>query len=102
MLRFLNYPVSECRHLGILRIEVPAYVAKLRWSDYVERNRLTRRRRAYFTSKGNPANWLATDQRVPFNLVRGLAVWHRDAWIDASEIDANDYDRCLAELNACR
>lgn len=92
---FLNYPVAECRHLGIMRIAVPAFVAKLRWSDYVQRNKTTRHRREHYTSKGNPAQWLATDAAVPCAAFRSIDVWYRGRWVAVDDVSDDDFDAWL-------
>lgn len=93
---FLNLSPDQ-RHKGVMRLAVPAFAAKLRWQDYVERNKLTRKRRAHFTTKGNPAQWLATDAAVPLSTFRSIEVWHRGAWTPVSDVDADDFDCWLAE-----
>lgn len=94
---FLDYSPIHRQQEGLMRVVVPAFVVKLRWFDYVERNKLTRKRRAHFTAKGNPAQWLATDAAVPLSTFRSIEVWHRSAWTPVSDVDADDFERWLAE-----
>jgi hypothetical protein len=94
---FLNYPVEERRAEGLLRVEVPAYTAKLRWSDYFQRNRTTRNRRDYLAGKGDPGQWLATDAVIPLATFRSLCVWHRGAWVAVGDVSDEEMAAYLAE-----
>lgn len=87
---FLNCLPAERRHEGMLRVVVPAFAAKLRWSDYIQRNRTSRRRRDYLAARGNPAQWLATDRPVPLSAFRALEVWYRDAWVSVDDVTEED------------
>ena len=98
---FLNYAVAERRAEGLIRVSVPASIVRLRWSDYLTRNRTTRRRRSYFTEKGNPALWLATDAPVPLSTVRAVEVWYRGAWVNVVDIvDSGAVDDLEATLGS--
>lgn len=82
---FVPRPAAKRLDEGIVRIAAPAYVAKLRWSDYVTLNRITRGTRQSVTSLGNPADWLATDRPVPLTVFRSIEVWSGDAWVEVAD-----------------
>ena len=77
---FVSRPVAPDE--GLVRLAAPAYVAKLRWSDYVSLNHTVRGQREWITSRGNPADWLATDRPVPLAAIRSITTWSGDAWVD--------------------
>jgi len=78
-----------------MRVGVPASVATLRWSDYLAVNATPRLMRDAVADLGNPTEWLATDQPVPFRLVRSIEVWYRDEWVEVSNVPDDAFDRYL-------
>lgn len=84
------YAKPSARHIdeGIIRVSSPAWVAKLRWPDYVKANKSTAGLQRAFTASGNPAHWLATDQPVSSGTIRSLEMWCGDAWRDAEKANA--------------
>ena len=95
--RTRDEPASVRMHEGIVRIGVPASVVKLRWSDYLQRNKTTRVMRNAVAELGNPADWLATDTAVPPAAFRSIDVWHRGAWVAVGDVTDDEYAAYLAE-----
>jgi hypothetical protein len=97
--RFPGRASNELAGQGLLRFGVPTCFAKLRWSDYLERNPTLPAMRDAMTRRGNPTEWLATDEDIPLERVRTTEVYYRGAW--ASLEDAADgFDRYLQERPA--
>lgn len=94
---FWAYRPEERIGEGFIRLVVPAFAAQLRWPDYVERNKVTKHRRARAAANFNPAEWLATDAAVPRDTFRSIDVWHRGAWVPITDVDPDDFERGLAE-----
>jgi hypothetical protein len=92
---FVSRSVAQRPGEGVVRIGVPASVITLRWRDYVQRNGEPRAM-AKRIAQMDRADWLATEQPVPFRLVRSMEAWYRGVWVDARTLD-DDFDRWLAE-----
>jgi hypothetical protein len=90
---------TEVRSGGLLRFGVPASFAKLRWSDYLARNPLTRRLRNAMAARGNPVEWLATDEPVPLKYVRQIQVYMR-SWLPVDQVDDETFERYIAGREA--
>lgn len=82
---------------GVLRVVVPAFVAKLRWSDYIERNNTPRSHRNYLAGRGNPAQWLATDAPVPVSDFHALEIWYHGAWVSVDRLTGDELDAWVAK-----
>jgi hypothetical protein len=93
---FVGQAIAARMGEGLMRFAVPAWVAKLRWSDYLRRNDTPRWMRAIMADEGNAAEWLATDQPVPLDDVRSIEAWYRGRWINAAELP-DDFDDWLTE-----
>ena len=85
---------SEILGGGLLRFGVPACFAKLRWSDYLARNPTPPAIRDAMAVRGNPSEWLATDEDIPLDRVRVIQVYFRGSWV-ALDDAADDFDRYL-------
>jgi hypothetical protein len=70
---------------GLLRFGVPAAFAKLRWADYLARNPMPKFIRDDMARRGNPAEWLATDEAVPLQHVRTIEVYMR-GWKPVADV----------------
>jgi len=95
-------PWSRMRHelagRGLLRFGVPQSFAKLRWSDYLDRNPTTRWIRDELTARGTPVEWLATDEAIPLPKVRSIEVYFRGAWVSVHDMPEDaEFDRYLAD-----
>jgi hypothetical protein len=89
--------VGELQRGGLLRFGVPSSMAKLRWSDYLERNLTPSDVRDTFASRGYPPEWLATDETISLNDVSIVQVYHRERWTPVDEIADEEFERYLAE-----
>jgi len=85
---------------GLLRFGVRASFAKLRWSDYLERNTTPMRMRDALAGLGNPTEWLATDEAIPLNGVHAIEVYYRGHWKPVADVADDEFDRYLAERPA--
>jgi hypothetical protein len=90
-------PFAALLREGVVRITAPASVARLRWSDYLERNRTATFVRTVTATLGNRADWLATDAPVPFSAFRSLDVWYRGAWVGVGDVTDEEFAAYLAE-----
>jgi len=96
--RTLNEIVAQ----GLVRFAVPAVYAKLRWPDYVERNRVPSIERDAMALYGNPTEWLATDEDVPLDVCcragdSGVQVFYRGEWVNVADVDEAAYDAYLKD-----
>ena len=82
---------------GVLRVVAPAFVAKLRWSDYIERNNTPRGYRKFLAARGNPAQWLATDAPVPLSDFHALEIWYQGAWVSVNSLSEDELDAWVAK-----
>ena len=82
---------------GLLRFGVPASVARLRWPDYLSRNRTDPWLRNYFTARADPTEWLATDKPVPLDKVERTEVYFDDRWAAIEDVADDAFDRYLEE-----
>jgi hypothetical protein len=89
---YVGRALTEVVGEGLLRFGVRPSLAKLRWSDYLDRNPTTRELRYAMTRYGNPTEWLATDERVPLAEVSAIEVYYRGAWVDVRSISGEDFD----------
>ena len=87
---FFHRSVAERPGEGVVRIGVPASVVTLRWRDYVQRNGAWRAK-AKAIAAMDQTDWLATDQPVPFSLVRSIDVWYRGAWVAVGDVTDADF-----------
>ena len=83
---------------GVLRVVAPAFVAKLRWSDYIQRNKTARGRCGLLAELGNPAQWLATDAPVPVSDFHALEIWYRGSWVNVDRLTGDELDAWAATL----
>ena len=83
---FVPRPAARRLDEGIIRLSAPAYVAKLRWSDYLTLNNTTRLMRNAVAELGHPPDWLATDQCVPASAFISIDAWIDDAWRDVEQV----------------
>jgi hypothetical protein len=89
---------NEQRGGGLIRFGVPAAYAKLRWTDYLALNPTPDSLKRIMTSRGNPAEWLATNEPVSLDKVRAIEVFYEGDWISVDEIDDEDFDAYLEDL----
>ena len=89
--------LSEITGDGLIRFGAPAYVAKLRWNDYLDRNKIPTAERDMMAQRGNPVDWLATDKPVSLDECRAIEVYYRGQWVDAGEISADDFDQYISD-----
>jgi hypothetical protein len=82
---------------GLVRFGVFASVATLRWGDYLKRNPMSIGVRGALTSRGDPRQWLATDQAVSIDQCRALEIYYRGVWVPADDLDSDEFDRYLEE-----
>jgi hypothetical protein len=82
---------------GLVRFGVFASVATLRWGDFLKRNPMPIGIRDALTRRGDPREWLATDQAVPLDQCRALEVYYRGAWVAAEDLENGTFDRYLEE-----
>lgn len=82
---------------GLLRFVVPAWCAKLRWSDYLAKNTTPAWLRDGMARDGDPTEWLCTDEAVPLNRVRAIDVFYRGTWTPVDSVAEEDFDTYLAE-----
>ena len=94
LLRGEGRETTELLGGGLLRFGVPACFAKLRWSDYLARNPIPSDLRDVLAARGDPTEWLATDEHVPLDVVRAVQVYFRGAWVQLDEA-ADDFDGYL-------
>lgn len=92
---FVSKPVVPGEPL--IRIGAWASIAKLRWSDYLERNRTSRLMRNETARLGKPADWLATDQPVSFTQVKSLEIWMNGAWQSVESVPAEQLDSLVGK-----
>jgi hypothetical protein len=88
--------LSELVGRGLVRFGAPASVAKLRWNDYLARNRTPHIQRDLMATRGNPAEWLATDEPVPLDACRRFEVYMA-GWVDGASVEDADFDAYLEE-----
>lgn len=90
---------------GLIRWGAPAWVAKLRWSDYLTLNKKPKVEREYLALRGNPTEWLCTDHPVPLTDCRTFDVYYRGQWTSGESVsdeafEAYVYDREEVYLRA--
>jgi len=83
---------------GLLRFGVPAAFAKLRWADYIARNPMPKFIRDAMIARGDPAEWLATDEAVSMRHVRSIEVYMY-RWMPVAEA-ADVFDAYIARRSA--
>ena len=81
---------------GLIRFAVPSWCAKLRWSDYLQRNRTPAWMRDSMAHYGDPREWLCTDEAVSLDVCRSIDVFYRGAWIPVDRMDEDHFDAYLA------
>jgi hypothetical protein len=79
---------------GLLRFAVPASFAKLRWYDYIVRNKVSTSVRRMMTQRGDPNDWLATDEPVPLKYVRAIEVYMY-RWLPVADVDDDLFARYI-------
>jgi hypothetical protein len=78
----------ETADKGFLRFGVPSSVAKLRWQDYLDRNKaIAALMGTHFGARADPTQWLATDEAVPLERVKRTEVYFGGAWVSILELD---------------
>jgi hypothetical protein len=88
-----NEGIVDHTPAGIVRLGVPASVVTLRWRDYEQRNGRSHHVVSLLAKHiASRVDWLATDQNVPFRLVRSIEVWYRGAWVSVESVTDADYD----------
>jgi hypothetical protein len=85
----------EVRFGGLLRFKVPASCAKLRWADYLARNKTPKFLRKDYV-RGNPAEWTATDEPVSLKHVRAVEVYYR-AWQPIDDVDDTRFEAYIKQ-----
>jgi hypothetical protein len=98
--RITGHPGRENNEMGgggLLRFGVRASFAKLRWSDYIERNPTPTRMRDALAGLGNPTEWLATDEAIPLSDVHAMEVYYRGQWTPVANVTDEKFDRYLEE-----
>jgi hypothetical protein len=88
---------GELERGGLLRFGVPASVATLRWSDYLQRNLTPTWLRERLACRGYPPEWLATDNSVPLNDDSVVQVYFREKWTPIVDVDTDDFRRYLSQ-----
>jgi hypothetical protein len=81
---------------GLLRFVVPAWCAKLRWSDYLARNPTPPFARDEMARHGDPVEWLCTDEDVPLTRVRDIQVYYRSVWTPVADVSDDDFGVYIA------
>jgi hypothetical protein len=84
---------------GLLRFGVPSVYAKLRWADYLARNPIPKTIRTDLLARGNPAEWVATDEPVSLEHVRSIEVYLR-AWLPVDAVDEAMFATYIAQRRA--
>ena len=92
--------ITELHGEGLIRFSAPASVAKKRWNDYLLLNETPYVQREFMAQRGNPVDWLATDQPVPLDACRGLEVWYRGAWVDGADVSDEAWEAYIHEREA--
>lgn len=84
--------ITELHGGGLIRFAAPASVAKKRWNDYLVLNKTPYVQREFMAQRGNPVDWLATNEPVSLDKCRGIEVWYRGAWVDVNDVSDEDFD----------
>jgi hypothetical protein len=84
---------------GLLRFGVPASLAKLRWSDYLQLNHVPTSHRDLMAQFGNPTEWLATDVPVSLTWARAIEVYHEGTWVDIQSAPDTFFEAFDAYIN---
>ena len=92
--------ITELFGEGLVRFSAPASVAKLRWNDYLARNITPLWQREAMAKRGNPVDWLATDQPVSLDACRTFEVWYRGQWVNGGLVPDADFEAYLAQRKA--
>jgi len=91
--------ITELCNGGLVRFSAPAFVAKLRWYDYLVRNKTPKLQQEMMTQIGNPIEWLATDRPVPLSECRAVEVWYHGQWVDRLSVSDEEFEAYLAGRN---
>jgi hypothetical protein len=84
--------VTEIAGDGLIRFGAPATVAKLRWNDYLKRNPTHIVQRDFMALRGNPVDWLATDEAVSLDKCKAFEVWYGGAWVAGDSMPPEDFE----------
>lgn len=87
--------VTELAGDGLIRFGAPASVARLRWNDYLARNTTPFIQREAMAQRGNPVDWLATDQQVSLSECKAFEVWYHGKWVVGDAMTPEDFDAYL-------
>lgn len=87
--------VTECAADGLIRFGAPASVAKLRWNDYLALNYTPSVVRESMAQRGNPVEWLATDQPVLLTECRAFEVYYQGRWVNGATVSDEEFKAYL-------